>query len=509
MACRHDQQRHPPLGCDVWRADVMNRSVIRPGAIVHAVGNSGAQSISRGRVESNHILRRPAFTAKRNTQIELRLGLERRKSENIQLKTNRHGLFNWDRWDGKPWVAEETVYYTFQGSTHQANRMRPILLATRKKLNDNEHPFELVRFLVAYYSGQLDACRRLELFARLLTDLTITTFLMKTAPLWARENAMQTLTQLEINDFVLSQYYKALANIERNKVAAKHCPLYFQAQVQRSLCKKPRQISRLAARSRMKMERQQAKTQLDWESVKSLMENPGHGRVMETTAMREYFDTWPSSWVVQGFYSQMLTLLARAKSRAFELSTWGRLRVDDSMSEREMQFRKVFNIRCFPLRAGLVATTLDLYDLSEDLAVLRYFRVERFPDLVMAEEIHRGRELYDALQDTSSMSPMSWTTKRDKPTSLDIPATAQVDHPEQQIPIAMETPSRSKVTPVFAIHVPKHLPSPRSKKYVSPTEPKPPSQPRHKPQPSQPRSRITSHIRVRSDEHGHASLRLF
>jgi hypothetical protein len=154
------------------------------------------------------------------------------KAGTKHIRTNRRGLFTWDRWNGNLWETKTLDVYQ-QSEFYYMNRRTQTLLRAAQ----DRRASCLIRssddFWVTYYLAVDLANRKIESLMLLLTDMNVIQFLTRTAPYKLAKRCMETTRAMDLAVYALRIDARRLHNIQTTIVHVAHNPLYLKAWVHR------------------------------------------------------------------------------------------------------------------------------------------------------------------------------------------------------------------------------------------------------------------------------------
>jgi hypothetical protein len=152
----------------------------------------------------------------------------RRKAGTKNIRTNRRGLFTWDRWNGVLWNTRTLDVYQ-QSEFCYTNRRTQTLLRAAHDRRATRLTQSSDDFWFTYYLAADLANRKLENLMLLLADMNVIQFLIRTAPYKLAERCMRTTRAMDLAGYALKSDARRLHNIQNTLVHVTHNPLYFKA----------------------------------------------------------------------------------------------------------------------------------------------------------------------------------------------------------------------------------------------------------------------------------------
>ena len=378
----------PTLG-GLSLAQAMRRSNEKPKRL----SQPKARETSRPRCESRVTARlkptpRPRLRSSSTIPSDLKVVPER-------VRTNRHGLFNWDRWNGEQWHTEDLRAYKITRFYMDADRaMKQIrLLQDRKK--DHLPPVVRAFWETHYRSVRLvqDGLRSLNMF---MVGSSIICFLLRTAPQRIAERFVQQTQSLETINFELEGDVRDLITIRIITVHRTSNPLYFQAAIiryQMSAASNTHRANELLADKKFRMQIKARRGSLDRVRNSRHMRRAQQkqpARVFSSVGMFEQSnESFPSRWAIEPLNFALSVLLRRLHASLRELQV--HLTRTSRILSREILGPKI---------SGTKYTAFHLNWLCDDYVALCYYRLHRFPGSPTQGEIELGKALWSYLRAT-------------------------------------------------------------------------------------------------------------
>jgi hypothetical protein len=308
------------------------------------------------------------------------------------LRTNRRGLFTWDRWDGKPWESEKSMSYRLT----QFFRDSDVVDQQYRVYRKNQKSTTLIRqFWRGHYRSLKLADQSLKSFQLLSVDTWIINFLLRTGPERFAGRFLSTVNALDILEMSKQGDMHVLRQIRR--ILAHHTsnPLYFEAMVQRyriSSAVISHRSSEVLADKEFRTQKKAVTGVLDIgiRNVRNLRPTRHSGIVptIDNLTLDEFINASPPRWTIEPLSSFLSFSLRRWSAPLAELEIAAKVispnpRLYNRIRETIIQIRT---------SASAIA------DLRSAFVALRYFRLEQFPDSFTKKEIELGKSLLTYLK---------------------------------------------------------------------------------------------------------------
>lgn len=390
-----------------------------------------------------------------------------------KVRTTIHGFIRWTDWNRTDWNVELLRPYK------QTSCARHCLHHQSQNLRTLDERRNTSNYLLHYHQSIWEINKRLLPFVRLVLDINVTDYLLRSAPaqitsrLGPRVGGLRRLAFSTFGDIlVLRSLSVALASLPLNPYYFDHCVRQIRVQKNGGVIGDPPMNDR---------ETQRAKTNIA-SGLPGLSLVSNHDKIKALTAanqageaMKQHADAWkiesPQA-VVEPLCKaihHIATMLIKQTRRI--------RRMDDAW--RSEPYRAIDEL-CGMIQNCGTDTTL----LMTDLCALRYYRAYHFPQSVSTSELERGRALWKevvtwASEGTEhklpeSLPPSGQSTSKRSAGALDSsqsrpPRTEKQEHgssaPSSSTPshiaVLDEPSSHCKISPSSKTkkHLPKGLPS--------------------------------------------------
>lgn len=303
--------------------------------------------------------------------------------------TNRHGLFTWSHWDGKLWKNAELLYYHRSQLVFKAKRTETSLRLTQ--IESRSQPAVVNRFWIEHYRAAHAANLSINPFNLLHVGSQATEYLLRTSPPNIYKRFSKSLHALNLNSFELFALIRDLDRIRSVAVLRRQNPIYFKAAVER--------YQRIAA------------------GHKVATEDRFHDKSARALHKLAFGQGWKSSWpsvrkVHQGqkssdWHKQLVSVCNACPPRW----TIEPMQIVITLTLRQLSesYSDVYNIlnvgrpRKLPISAfhklqmlidNIRYCSMELYELLDEMAALRYHRLGLFPDSFSLAEVQLGEQLW-------------------------------------------------------------------------------------------------------------------
>ena len=301
--------------------------------------------------------------------------------------TNCDGLFAWSHWNGKLWKNAELLYYHRSQLVFKAKRTETALRLTPIESRSQSGN----QFWIEHYRAAHAANLSINPFNLLHVGSQAIEYLLRTSPPNIYRCFSKSLHALNLNSFELYELIKDLSWIRSVAVLRRQNPIYFKAAVERY--QRSAAGHKVATEDRFHDKSNRALHKLafgqDWKSSW-----PGERKVRRVQKSNSWHkqlvsacDACPPRWTIEPMQIAMKLTLRQLRDsyrNAYYILNVGRPRKLPSAAFLKLRML-IDNIRY---------CSMELYELLDEMAALRYHRLRLFPDSFSLAEVQLGEQLW-------------------------------------------------------------------------------------------------------------------
>jgi hypothetical protein len=303
--------------------------------------------------------------------------------------TNRHGLFAWSHWDGKLWKNAGLSYYHRSQLVFKAKRTERSLRHTQSE--SKSQPAVVNRFWIEHYRGSHAANLSIVPFNLLHVGSQAIKYILRTSPLNIYKRVSETVHALDLNTFELLELIKDLDKIRSVAVHRRQNPTYFKAAVERYQRVAAGHKVAIGDRFHYKSARVHHKLAFGqkWKSHTPSVRKVHHGQKPDEwhRQLVSVCSACPPRWTIEPMQT-IMTLTLRQLSQSYR-NVYNGLNAGCG--------RKIPTAAFHQLRMLIDNSrdcSMELYELVDEMAALRYHRLQLFPDSFSLAEVQLGEQLW-------------------------------------------------------------------------------------------------------------------
>jgi hypothetical protein len=319
--------------------------------------------------------------------------------EETQFRTNLRGLFAWKDWTGEDWYIQKHQLYLRSTPVRAGANAEENYNAIKQRVS-HTMPRELDTFLMAHYKSEWMVNQSIHAFVRVRVNINVLEYLLRTAPPKISQRLATHITQLNMNSFEFASETERLRRIRAIAASLPHNPLFFKSLVKQYEANHEGDMLAISLQANMKAARSRFKAangfNFDSRKFDHIMV-VDFEEMQELARLRANSRAWQVEFpfnFVQPFASTVSLMVAR-QMRLFQ--AFRRFRV--MFVEKGAWAFLVQGL----YRAEWSASQMTF--LNRDLAAIRYYRIQRFPDSTSEKVLELDQAIHDRVQSTR---PWKW-----------------------------------------------------------------------------------------------------
>lgn len=403
----------------------------------------------------------------RTRTLEASLGSRNRNSMGPKLsvsprttefrKSNAKGLFSWTNWNGQVWDITTTKPYRLDAIAQDTFDARVKLIGFEQRARKSV-PYQVDIMRISLTRSRWKANRALLPFLRLLMEISTVCFLLRTAPAGIKDHVLHHVNIIEPHAYALRLELEDLRKLQIALFHLPHDPLLFLKHVMeiktRNALRKLKRGILVAAKVHRSNLKSILGPSINWSKIRIRDEEARRQKRKLPQIARAQSWAWQSEQpfaIVEPFQSTVVSIMTRLQVavrifttlkdlfiRAYSYSIW--LQLQQTLDEMYHSSRQILF-------------------LTNDLGVLRYYKLQHYPESVLENVIRLDQALAAAIDltrpfskrkvpesDQSSVSGRSRTVSgrsfRSRRTSRDLRGSKMVAKP-QKVPAKEESESRT------------------------------------------------------------------
>jgi hypothetical protein len=366
-----------------------------------------------------------------------------RISQPLPTSTNRRGLVNWSRWDGKQWDITSIWAYHQTSFVFLAQR-------THKKLRDAQsrslHRTPKLRedFWTKYYRASYEAIMSLQSLNAYVVETMVISFLLRTAPNKIYRRFIRPGRAIDLACHEIAHHMVNLLQLRRIRLLREHTPMYFDIAVQQYRSRSRKREIIQSNRLDDKKHRMHTKYELGpgWSvrhgAIRHVRPDSMHDNLRREDLNQNY-SGFPPRWTVSPLINAIeeLSRDVYTSFKKFELV----------LSSKIDTLLPATFIRTTRLLQAYFDVRKELSELQIEMNALRCYRMHRFPDGFSEEEIKLGKRLWQQRNSGSEVESVKGNSEQ--PTTVSSRKTVYV----QLLPKGSDSSTASKTPSASSIHM--------------------------------------------------------